>query len=259
MAIVAAPFAAPELLEADALVDGAADATGEAAGEAAGDAAGDAASTASKGFSRLQTNAARDVSNWSGKASTGFGLANSGTEFGQGDWKGGLTDLAFTALPNAGSFGKAAAEVKGIDSLGTFGKTLKDGFNGIKSPGEVLTNKLGLGEQTAEAAKETAESWGKAAEAAQNYKLLRALGLNKAFAQSNAFHDGLPDVLKDVNIDDASAVAAGKAASVATANQAAARALHVGRPLAGAVDKLVAEPAENRVHAQVAPAPAGAG
>ena len=259
VAIVAAPFAAPELLEADAAMDGAAEAAGEAGGEAAGDAAGNAASTASRGFSRLQTNAARNVSDWSNKASTGFGLANSGTEFGQGDWKGGLTDLAFTALPNAGSFGKAAAGIRGIDSLGTFGKAMKDGFNGIKSPGEVLTNKLGLGEQTADAAKEAAKAWGPAAEAAQNYKLLRALGLNKAFAMSNAFHDGLPDVLRGVNIDDASAVAAGKAGSVATANHAAATALHVGRPLAGAVDKLVAEPAQNRIHDQVAPAPAGAG
>lgn len=261
VALVAAPFAAPELLEADALIDGAADAAADGAADAAADGAADGAadtaSSAAKGFSRLQTNAARNISNVSGKASTGFGLANSGTEFGQGDWKGGLTDLAFTALPNAGSFGRAAAEVKGIDSLGTFGKTMKDGFMGIKSPGELLANKLGIGESAAESAKAAAEDFGNAAEAAKNYKLLRALGLNKSFAMSNAFHDGVPDALHGLNIDDTAGLIAHDQALRSAYTQAAARSLHVGTPVAGAVDKLIAEPFESRIHDQVAPAPAG--
>jgi hypothetical protein len=207
----------------------------------------------------LRTPAARQVSDWSGKATTGFGLGQAGTEFGQGDWKGGLTDLAFTALPNAGSFGKAASQIKGIDGAGSFGKALVDGFNGIKGPGDLLANKLGIGDADADSAKETAEAWGKATEKVGDYKLLRALGLNKAFVERNVFSNGLPDVLKDVNIDDGSAVAAGHAQAVQAADQAAAKALHVGRPVAGAVDKLAVEPIESRIHDKVAPAPAGAG
>lgn len=263
VAIVAAPFAAPELLEADALADGAADAAanaaGDAAGDAAGGAAGDTASSAARGFSRLQTNAARTISNVSGKASTGFGLANSGTEFGQGDWKGGLTDLAFTALPNAGSFGRAATEIKAIDSPSSLGKALVDGFNGIKGPGDLLANKLGIGDTAADLSKEASEAFGNTAETVKNYQLLRALGLNKSFAMSNAFHDGVPDALRGLNLDDASGLAAHGKSLLAQANGDAAKALHLGRPLAGAVDKLVAEPLKNRIHNLVDPAPAGAG
>jgi hypothetical protein len=252
VAIAAAPFAAPELLEADAAIDGAADAAGDGARDGAGQ-------TASKGFDRLRTNTARNVSNVSGKASTGFGLSRSGTEFGQGDWKGGLTDLAFTALPNAGSFGKAASEIKGIDNLGSFGKTLKDGFNGIHSPGELLANKLGVGDAAADASKEATEAWGKAAETVKDYRLLRALGLNKAFAERNVFSDGMPKILQGQNLDDASGLAAHGKALLGQANGDAAKALHVGRPLAGAVDKLVVEPVEHRIHDAISPEPVGAG
>ena len=256
---MAAPFAAPELLEADAAIDGAADVAGEAAGEAAGDAGGEAVSTAAKGFDRLRTPAARNISSWSGKASTGLGLGQTGTEFGQGDWKGGLTDLAFTALPSAGSFGKAASEIRGIDSPKTLGKALVDGFNGMKGPGDLLANKLGIGEAAADSAKEASEAFGNAAETVKDYRLLRALGLNKAFAERNAFSHGLPDALHGLNIDNASALAAHGQALVAQANQAAAKSLHLGTPVAGAVDKLIAEPIESRIHYKVHPAPAGVG
>lgn len=259
VAIVAAPFAAPEVLEVDGLAEGAADAAGEAAGEAAGDGAGDAASTAAKGFGRLRTPAARNISKWSGKATTGFGLGQTGTEFGQGDWKGGLTDLAFTALPSAGSFGKAASEIKGIDSPKTFGKALVDGFNGIKTPGDLVADKLGIGEAAVDTSKEASQAFGKAAETVRDYRLNRALGLNKAFAMSNTFHDGLPEALHGLNIDDASALAAHGKSLVAQANSDAAKALHLGRPVAGAVDKLVAEPIKDRIHDQISPQPAGAG
>jgi hypothetical protein len=207
----------------------------------------------------LRTPAARQVSDWSGKATTGFGLGQAGTEFGQGDWKGGLTDLAFTALPNAGSFGKAASQIKGIDGAGSFGKALVDGFNGIKGPGDLLANKLGIGDAAADSAKETAEAWGKATEKVGDYKLLRALGLNKSFAISNAYSHGIPEALHGLNLDDAGALAAHGNGLLAQANGDAAKALHLGRPAAVAVDKLVAEPIQKRVHDLVSPEPAGAG
>ena len=260
VAIAAAPFAAPELLEADAAIDGAADVAGEAAGEAAGDAGGEAVSTAAKGFDRLRTPAARNISSWSGKASTGLGLGQTGTEFGQGDWKGGLTDLAFTALPSAGSFGKAASEIRGDrqpqDARQSAGGRLQR-HEGSRRParqqaghrrGRRRFGQGGLGgirQRSPETVKDTGP--------------LRALGLNKAFAERNAFSHGLPDALHGLNIDNASALAAHGQALVAKANQAAAKSLHLGTPVAGAVDKLIAEPIESRIHDKVHPAPAGVG
>ncbi len=99
VAMAAAPFAAPELLEADAAVEGAGEGAAGAAGEAAAAEGGDAAaSTASKLVSGFRT----------GRATPAIGAATSPRARWRGrrhrsrpgQYKAALIDAAFVAAPN---------------------------------------------------------------------------------------------------------------------------------------------------------------
>ena len=123
VAMVAAPFAAPEIAEGDAAAVGVDAAAGAADGA-------DGASAFAQG--------ARVVSDGANKVVTAGGLASSASDAEQGKWGEAAVDLAFTAGPNLGHMPTSLGDVK------TFG--------------DRFSNTLGVGERQAEAAHEGLES-----------------------------------------------------------------------------------------------------
>jgi hypothetical protein len=247
VAMAAAPFAAPELLEADAAADAAgtaaADAAGDAAGDAAADAAGDAAGDgAGDGADAADKPSgwrvgARQASDWGGRVSTGAGIAQIGTDGAQGNWKGALLDSAFLVAPNLGGMPRS--------------------FDDIKGPGDLVANWLGVGDKLADSTAESAKAWNSAQEQLSDYQQFRDWGVSAATSEHMAFENGVPAFLKNFNLDDSSALTAGRDSAVQLANQSAATSMHVGRPLAGAVDKVIVEPIEDKISDKLAPSPAG--
>lgn len=248
VAMAAAPFAAPELLEADAAADAAgtvaADAAGDAAGDVAGDAAGDAAGGGTAGAgdnaagepSALRVGA-RQASNWGNRVATGAGAAQVGTDGAQGNWKRALLDSAFIVAPNLGG--------------------MPGSFDAIKGPGDLVSNWLGVGDKAADEAAETANAWSNTSKGLADYQQFREWGINATTSQHMAFENGVPEIYKGVNLDNQAAVAASRDSAFQAANDAAAKAMHVGRPLAGAVDKVIAEPIQDKISDKLAPSPAG--
>jgi hypothetical protein len=232
VAMVAAPFAAPELAEADALAvgadtaaegaAGAADATATGAGDAAaGDTVASGASTFAQG--------ARTVSNVASKTSTGATIGGGATDTAQGHWKDAGLDAAFLIAPNLGSVPKSLGDVKGV--------------------GDNFADVLHVGDRAAETAAGTAEG-------ARDYQLLLKLDINPTGAESLTFPEGLPPVLRTIDPSDG----AGLKAAVDQANQAAARAsaraMHIGRPVANLFDNLATEPSKDAIKQHLSPEPA---
>jgi uncharacterized protein YukE len=225
VAMVAAPFAAPELAEADAAVDGAAALTDGAEGTA------EAASTAS----RFGT-AMRGVSNWGGRASTASGLSQSGIDAGQGDWRAAALDVGFAAAPNLGSVPKSFDDIKGF--------------------GDLATNAFGIGDKAASSAAEDYTALSKAQGSVADYQQFREWGLSPQTAQSMAFDNGVPDVLKGTNLDSAASYSQALAGAQSRMQSTAATAMHIGRPVAGIVDKVAAEPLQEKIKSKLDPAAA---
>jgi hypothetical protein len=251
VAMAAAPFAAPELLEADAAADAAGtvaadtagdvagDVTGDAAGDAAGDTAGDGAGGAADstdGPSAWRVGA-REANTWGNRVATGAGIGQVGTDGLEGNWKGALLASAFIVAPNLGG--------------------MPSSFDAIKGPGDLVSNWLGVGDKLADSTAETANAWNAASKDLADYQQFREWGVSAATSQHMAFENGVPEVLKNFNLDDSSVLTAGRDSAIQLANQSSATAMHVGRPLAGAVDKVIVEPIEDKISDKLAPSPAG--
>ena len=229
VAMVAAPFAAPELAEADAVavgadaaVDGAAEGAADAAGDAAaGDAAGDGASGFAKG--------ARVVSDNANRAVTAGGLTSSVSDAEQGKWGEAAVDLAFTAGPNLGHM------PTGLDDVHTFG--------------DQFSNALGVGEREADAAKEGLEGL-------KDFDSWQDVGLNPVAAKQISFPDGeFPTSASGFDLTNLAGRQAAIADAKALAAKTAARAIHVGRPVAIGFDNVIGDPSSEAIKHHVSPEP----
>lgn len=223
VAMVAAPFAAPELLEADGAALAGEDAVAGGA-EGAAEGAAQATSTASK-FGT----AARNVNTWGGRVANAGTALGAGDEFAQGDWKGGLIDLGFAVAPNLGSMPHSIDDIKGA--------------------GDHFSDIVGAGDKQAELAAEPVAALRESTQAMNDYRLLRSLGINSEGAKSLVFSDGPPSALRDVNLDSPSAIKAAVGQANAAALKAANRAMHLGKPLASVADSFAVDPTKDKVKA----------
>jgi hypothetical protein len=240
VALIAVPFAAPELLEADGALlagedvaeDTAGDALGGAAGDGAGDAAGDGAGDAGgEGAGESGTSfkdVARGVNTWGNKAATYATGGGAGTEAVQGHWGAAALDVGFMAAPNlVGGVPKSLGDTRGF--------------------GDDAANAAHVGDSQAEAAAETVKSLKESGESLSFYRFLRGFDISPQLAQRVAFTDGLPEALKGVNLDDGSALKSAAASANSTYGAAAAKSLYVGKPLAYGIDNLVVDPTQDAV------------
>ena len=212
MALVVAPFAAPEVLEADSAVlsEDALAAGTETAGEAESMTAG---------------SVARSVVNYSGKVSTDATIAGTGTDAAQGHWGAVGVDVAFLAAPGAVS-----------KSFGA-------------SSGDAVSDALKIGEETAA---RSADAFTRM----QDFKILDEMGITDA--KGLAFRDGAPPPsLRGIDLENPAAVKAATDEALKSANTAAARALHFGRPVANLFDNLISDPAEDGIKHHFHLEPAG--
>ena len=233
VAMVAAPFAAPEIaagdavaVGADAAAEGAAGAAGEAAagaGEAAagGTAAGDGASAFASG--------ARTLSGGANKVVTAGGLAASSSDVAQGKWGAAAVDLVFTAGPNLGH--------------------IPTGLGDVKTFGDQFSNALGVGERQAEAAHEGLAGL-------QDFKSWQDIGLNPVASKQLSFPDGVfPASADSFDLTSQAGRDAAIADAKALAAKTAARAIHIGRPVAIAFDNVVGDPTSEAIKHHVSPEP----
>jgi hypothetical protein len=210
VALLVVPFAAPELLEAD----GALLAGEEVADDAAGDALGDVA---------------RGVNTWGNRVAT---VATGGQAVGDGasgHWGAAALDVAFMAAPNV---------------IGGVPKSLGD----IRGFGDDAANWDHVGDSQAEAAADGVKSLNEADESLSFYRFLRGFDISPGLAQKVAFTDGLPEGLKDVNLDDGSAIKSAAASANSTYSAAAAKSLYIGKPLAYGVESLVVDPTHDAIN-----------
>jgi hypothetical protein len=211
VAMVVAPFAAPELIEAD----GAA-----LAGE-------DVAATTAEDGATSFGDVARGVNLWGGRVANGAVGLHAGDDFAQGNWKGGLIDTAFAVAPNLGSMPK--------------------NFDAIRGLGDDGASLFGIGDKQAETAIESVKGLQESTAAMNDYRTLRSWGINPVGAKSLAFDDGPPEVLHDVNLDDQAAIKAAVQQANEEAASAAGRAMHLGKPVAGLVDTFATDPTNSAV------------
>jgi hypothetical protein len=236
VAMVAAPFAAPEIAEGDALAvgaDAAAEGAADAAAEggagaaasggdaAAGDAAGDGASAFARG--------ARTVSDNANQVVTAGGLAASYSDAAQGKWGEAAVDLAFTAGPNLGH--------------------MPTGLGDVHTFGDQFSNALGIGERQAEAAHEGLEGL-------EDFNSWQDAGLNPVAARQISFPDGeLPPSADSFDLTSQAGREAAIADAKALAANTAARAIHVGRPVAIGFDNVIGDPSSEAIKHHVSPEP----
>jgi uncharacterized protein YukE len=223
VAMVAAPFAAPELAEGDAVAVGA-----DAAAEGAAGTAEGAAGAAGDGASAF-ANGARTLSDGANQVVTAGGLAASYSDAAQGKWGEAAVDLAFTAGPNLGH--------------------MPTGLSDVKTFGDQLSNTLGIGERQAEAAHEGLEGL-------EDFKSWQDIGLNPVAAKQISFPDGeLPASAKGFDMSSPS----GREAAIANAKDlaatAAGRAIHIGRPVAIGFDNVIGDPSSEAIKHHVSPEP----
>jgi len=229
VAMVAAPFAAPEIAEGDALAvgadaaaEGAADASAGAGEAAAGDAAaGDGASAFANG--------ARTVSNGANKVVTAGGLGASASDAAQGKWGEAAVDLAFTAGPNLGH--------------------VPTGLGDVKTFGDQFSNALGIGERQAEAA-------GEGLEGLKDFNAWQDIGLNPVASKQLSFPDGeFPASARSFDLTSTAGREEAIADAKALAAKTAGRAIHIGRPVAIGFDNVVGDPTSEAIKHHVSPEP----
>lgn len=235
VAMIAAPFAAPELAGLDAaedvaatlLEDGAADAAEDAAGDALGDAVTDTTEDATTDSSSSTFgNVARGVNTWGNRVSTAGNVFGVGDEVAQGHYGAAAMDAGMLLVPNLGSTGKAIGAIKGVDSFGDALALVPKAIDHAGGFGDDLANSLHVGDDAADEAVETASN-------VTYYKAFREFGLSDSLAKKVAFGDDeVPALHVDWN---------------AKALNAANTANRIGKPLAGAFDKLVTEPINDEI------------
>jgi hypothetical protein len=214
VAMIAAPFAAPELAEGEIALE----ATAEGGDAAA--AAGDGAAADSGGATFWSV--ARGVNQWGNRVALGGNGLGAVDQAGQGNWGAAGVSAAFMLAPNLGSMPKSVDDVKGF--------------------GDVVTNLFHIGDGTAETAASAAEQM-------RDFKLLEEWGVNGAGARSLAFPNGEPPgVLGNVNLEDPNAVSAVVKQLDATAAGKAAIAMHYGKPAAYLIDSLITDPSHDAIN-----------
>jgi hypothetical protein len=120
-------------------------------------------------------------------------------------------------------------------------------FNDIRGFGDDAANAAHVGDSQAEAAAETVKSLKESGESLSFYRFLRGFDISPGLAQQVAFTDGLPDALKGVNLDDGSALKSTAESANSAYAAAAAKSLHIGKPLAYGIDNLVVDPSQDSV------------
>jgi hypothetical protein len=222
VAMIAAPFAAPELAEGELALD--ATAEGGDAAAAAGD--GAAADSGGATFGSV----ARGVNTWGNRVALGGNGLGAVDQAAQGDWGAAGVSAAFMIAPNLGSMPKSMDDVKGF--------------------GDVVTNLFKIGDGTAETA-------GTAAENARDFELLKEWGINTEGAKSLTIGDEPPALLKNVNVDDPAALSAAIKELDAAAASKAAIAMHYGKPAAYLIDSLITDPSHDAINHRLHLEPGG--
>jgi hypothetical protein len=237
VALLVVPFAAPALLEADGALlageevadDAAGDALGDAVADGAGDGAGDGAADGAGESGTSFGDVARGVNTWGNRVAT---VATGGQAVGDGasgHWGAAALDVAFMAAPNV---------------IGGVPKSLGD----IRGFGDDAADWSKVGDSQAETAAEGVKSLNEADESLSFYRFLRGFDISPELAQKVAFTGGLPAGLKDVNLDDGSAIKSAAATANSTYSAAAAKSLYIGKPLAYGVDSLVVDPTHDGIN-----------
>ncbi len=236
VALVAAPFAAPELAEADAALvgadglaeGGAAGAEGAAAGAegagAEGAAAGGEGAGAGAGSGEGGMTAgsfARGATTWGGRVSTGATGLGAVSDGAQGHWGAAALDVGFMAAPNL---------------IGSVPRS----FDDIRGFGDVATNLAGIGDHSAQAAAAQARGM-------QDVELLESWGLNRTAAVSLAF-DKPPALFDTLPAGDSAALHAAVAQAKQAEVSAAERAMHIGRPAGILFDNLITDPSHDALN-----------
>jgi uncharacterized protein YukE len=252
VAMAVAPFAAPELLEADGGLE-AAETAGEVATDAATDTAADTAGDTSESLFSKATSAAkdkavqlrdqaihdfhnpgdgaRDVSNLGLRAGVNGQKLNVLADAGQGHYKNMAIDAAFLYAPNGRTFASSSADFKTV--------------------GDRIVDRIGVGDTSAEEAKASAEK-------VLDYQKLRTANVPDKLAKQTAFGDDPPNGWQNYTPRMRKvAVAATQATDQYT--HAARIALHVGRPAAIAIDKFGTESLQDQFKGPEAGEPVGAG
>ena len=226
VAMVVAPFAAPELASADAAVAGAEGADAAAAGA---DAAAGGAEGASSGGASAFANGARAVSNGAVKTTTAAGFVSSYADAKQGKWAAAGLDLAFIAAPNLGH--------------------MPTGLGDVTTFGDRGANLLGVGEKQAAAADSNLTGL-------KDFQGWTQEGLNPVAAKQISFANGeFPTAARSFDLSNLAGQDAAIANAKTLADKAAATALHVGRPVAIGIDNLVTDPAKEHLTNTIAPEP----
>jgi uncharacterized protein YukE len=249
VAMVVAPFAAPELLAAEGAEGAALGAEGAAAGAegaaagaegaaagaegAAAGAEGAAAGTgaAESGASSFGT-AMRFVSNGANDAATIGGGLSSVSDAAQGHWAEAGVDAFATVAPNLGSLPRSVGQVNTL--------------------GDTVANVAGIGEKQAASAEAIASQM-------HDLQGWTSYGLNPVAAGQLAFRDGVvPEALRGADLTSPAGIQAAAQNATSVADRAANAALHVGRPVAIGFDNLVNDPTQEAIKHRLDPC-AGAG
>jgi hypothetical protein len=234
VALVVVPFAAPELLEADGALLAGEDVTEDVAGDAVAGATEDGAedtaestvgSTEGKSFGDV----ARGVNTWGNRVATAATGANAVSEGADGHWGAALLDVGLVAAPNVvGGLPKSIGSMRGV--------------------GDDVANAFHVGDAPAESAADMVKGLQGAGDSMALYRNLRSFDVSPRIAQMVAFSDGVPEALKNVNLDDGAAVRAAADSANASAASTASKALKIGQPVAYGVDNLIVDPTHDAVN-----------
>lgn len=224
VAMVAAPFAAPELAEVDVIGDAADVEEGvEDVGEGAVE--GSRAGTFARG-----------VNTWAGRSAKLLNAGQVGTDGAQGHWGAAGVDAAFLIAPNIKS-GLGAAP-------GLVGK-----FDAIQGFGDRVANALPFGDAAAEASEDLAKS-------GAQLRLYASWGIDPDVAAKLAFEDGLPGALQGVDAADPEALRSAVMGMRNSAYQAAQNAYRYGQPAAFAFDSVAVDPTSDLIKHKLGLVPA---
>jgi hypothetical protein len=214
VALVVVPFAAPEVLEADGALLAGEDVTEDVSEDVAGDALADAA---------------RGVNTWGNRVATAATGGNAVSEGADGHWGAALLDVGLMAAPNVvGGAPSSIANIRGV--------------------GDDVANAFHVGDAQFDAAAETVKGLQGATDSMDLYRNLRSFDVSPKIAQMVAFSDGVPDALKNVNLDDGAAIRAAVDSANSAAAGAASNALKIGQPVAYGVDNLIVDPTHDAVN-----------
>jgi hypothetical protein len=241
VALIAVPFAAAELLEADGAMlageDAATDAIGDAVGDAVGDAADDSAEdgvsteTEAETASKSLGDYARGANKWGNRFGTAATGGQAVTDGASGHWEAAALDVGLMAAPNL---------------IGGLPKTLS--IDSVRGFGDDFANALHVGDAQADEAAEAVKSLSANQDNLDFYRFLRSFDVSPGLSQKIAFTDGLPSALNNVDLDSGAAIKAAANSANEEAAATAAKELHIGKPLAYGVDNLVVDPTHDAIN-----------